>query len=60
MEYKRIKEIIDMLMGYFQFKSENHETAQKGIKLLNELNQLVIEDFEIVYKRKAEVEKSNV
>ena len=41
---------IDWIMGYFQFKSEDSETAQKGIRLLQEVRDFI----KITYARLVE------
>lgn len=40
-DYEEAKAIIDQVIGYFQFKSENSDIAQKGIKILMRLRTIV-------------------
>lgn len=40
---EKAKQIIWQLQGYFQFKNENPNIAQKGIKLLSELEGILKE-----------------
>jgi len=40
-DYDRAKQIVDMIIGYFHLKFENAKFAEKTIKLLTELKELI-------------------